>query len=157
MNKGISGRLLRVKLGDKFLKCQLDATLNFTNAYEEDTEGCKPSGATPEKGTWVTRDVDSVTQDWNLTVSARVFLDALAGSDIHQGDIMKLIVDGDLAVEVEFLTTTGQHTGATNMLFIGDGVIENFDLNAPVSGKADYTLTILGDDKPTYTQVAVGG
>ena len=152
---GIAGKLLRVKIGDKYLRCQLDATLDFTNTFEED-EACKPevTGSVPA-GTWVERDASEATQDWSISVSARAFLDVLEGDSLHQGDIMALIVDGDLSVEVEFLSTPGQHSHAADMLFEGTGLIENFSLSAPVTGKATYDLDIVSAGKPTITNIPV--
>lgn len=147
---GISGKLLRVKFGDKYIQCQLDATLNILVNTSED-EACKPSGETVEDvDSWVTRTVDS--RDWNITVNAQAFLDAV-GADMTQSDILELMVDGDLKGTAEFLTTPGQHTNPEDIVFEGPAVITNFSLNAPSSGKANYDLTLDGDGKPTFTRI----
>lgn len=150
---GISGKLLRVKFGDKYLQCQLDATLNLLTNTSED-EACKPSGETPETATsWVTRTVDS--QDWNISVNAQAFLD-IVGAELAQSDILELIVDGDLEGTAEFLTTPGQHNNAEDIIFEGPVIIENFSLNAPATGKANYDLDLSGNGKPTFTRIPAG-
>ena len=150
---GISGKLLRVKIGDKYLQCQLDATLNLITNTTED-EVCKPSGDTVETATsWVTRTVDS--QDWNISVNAQAFLDTV-GAELTQSDILESIIDGDLNVEVEFLSTPGQHSNDEDILFEGDAIIENFSLSAPATGKANYDLDLSGNGKPTVTRIPAG-
>lgn len=149
---GISGKLLRVKIGDEYLRCQLDATLTLSTTYEEE-EGCKPDLAEPDSGQWVQRDAADATQDWTLSVSARAFLEELAGASLHQGDILKLIVDGNLSVDVEFLSTPGQHSYGADFIFEGAGLIESFTFNAPVDGKATYDLDIVGNGKPSVSTI----
>src|SRR3546814_443336 len=138
---GISGKLLRVKFGDKYIQCQLDATLNMTVNTTED-EACKPSGETPETSTsWITNTVDS--QGWNISVNAQAFLDTV-GTELTQADILELMVDGNLEGEAEFLSTPGQHNYPEDQLFEGTVLISDFSLNAPASGKANYDLSLLG-------------
>lgn len=150
---GISGKLLRVKFGDKYLQCQLDATLNVTVNTSED-ETCKPSGATVESATsWITNTVDSV--GWNISVNAKAFL-ATVGTELTQSDILELIVDGNLEGEAEFLTTPGQHNNPEDIVYEGNVIISNFSLNAPASGNANYDLDLLGQGKPTFTRIPSG-
>lgn len=146
----ISGKLLRVKFKDKYLKCQLDATLNMViNSSEDDP--CKPDGDTVEGvNEWVQRTVDS--QDWNITVNARAFLDEV-GTQLDQNDLLEMIVDGDLFGDAEFLSTPGQHNNPVDMVVDGPVVITDFSLEAPASGKANYDLTLSGNGKPTATRI----
>lgn len=147
---GISGKLLRVKFADKYLKCQLDATLNLTVNTTED-EACKPDGDTPEtSASWVSNTVDS--QGWNISVNSQAFLDAV-DDQLTQADILELMVEGNLEGEVEFLSTPGQHNYPEDQLFEGTVLISNFSLNAPSSGVANYDLDLIGQGQPTFTRI----
>lgn len=152
MAQGIAGKLLRVKFGDKYIKCQLDATVNFiTNTTEDDP--CKPDGTTPEEtARWIEREVE--TQDFNITVNHRSFLEVV-GLELTQSDIIELIVAGNLYGVVEVLTTPGQHTNAEDVVLEGPVVITDFTWNLPASGKANSDLTLSGNGKPTYTRIPV--
>lgn len=150
---GIAGKLLRVKFGDKYIKCQADATLNFTNNFDEDG-GCKPTGdELVGEGSWIERVID--TQDWSVTVSARVFLDALAGSELTQADIIALNIAGNIDGEIEFLTTTGQHNQPNDIIITGPVVISSIALNAPYQGKATTDYEFQGNGQPTQSVIPV--
>jgi len=153
MAQGIAGKLLRVKFGDKYIKCQLDATVNFTTNTTED-DPCKPDGESPEEtARWVEREVD--TQDWNVTVNHRSFLEEV-GAQLDQSDIIELIVDGNINGTVEVLTTPGQHNNEEDVVLEGPVVITDFSWNLPASGIANSDLTLSGNGKPTYTRIPVG-
>ena len=153
MAQGIAGKLLRVKFGDKYIKCQLDATVNFTTNTTED-DPCKPDGESPEEtARWVEREVD--TQDWNVTVNHRSFLEDV-GAQLDQSDIIDLIVDGTINGTVEVLTTPGQHNNDEDVILEVPVVITAFSWNIPASGKANSDLTLSGNGKPTYTRIPSG-
>lgn len=153
MAQGIAGKLLRVKFGDKYIKCQLDATVNFTTNTTED-DPCKPDGESPEEtARWIEREVD--TQDWNVTVNHRSFLEEV-GAQLDQSDIIELIVDGNIYGTVEVLTTPGQHNNEEDVVLEGPVVITDFSWNLPASGKANSDLTLSGNGKPAYDRIPVG-
>lgn len=153
MAQGIAGKLLRVKFDDKYIKCQLDATVNFiTNTTEDDP--CKPDGNTVEDtARWIEREVE--TQDLNITVNHRSFLDAV-GAELTQSDIIDLIVGGNLYGVAEVLTTPGQHNNDEDVILEVPVVITDFSWNLPASGKANSDLTLSGNGKPTYDRIPAG-
>ncbi|MCY4781711.1 hypothetical protein ORI89_18820 [Sphingobacterium sp. UT-1RO-CII-1] len=149
---GIAGKLLRVKLGDKYIKCQADATATFTNTAVEE-EDCKPDGSTlVTGGSWVNRD-EAESQDWSLSVSSRVFLDALDGASVTQADLIAANIAGNLNFDVEFLTTPGQHNGENDLLISGNMFLSSISLNAVLTGKATTDIEFLGNGKPTQTVI----
>ncbi|WP_293933139.1 hypothetical protein [Sphingobacterium sp. UBA6645] len=149
----LAGKLLRVKFNDKYIKCQLDASLNFTNTFDEEGE-CKPEETTEvAEGTWVTRVLES--QDHSITVNYRLFLDALGGASIGQADLVQLNIDGQVYGEAEWLTTPGQHSEANNQVIVLPVVISTLGLEAPATGRANGTLELLGNGKPTQSILPV--
>ena len=149
----VAGRLLRVKFNDKYIKCQLDATLTFTNNYEEE-ESCKPEDETLiSDGDWVTRVLES--QDHSLSVNSRLFLDALEGAALTQADLVALNIAGDVYGEAEFMTTPGQHNEANDLIITLPVVISSIELAAPGTGRATSSYEFQGNGKPTQSLIPV--
>jgi hypothetical protein len=138
----LSGKLLSVTVGGKKIRCQTDATLNLTTNLTED-DPCKPDDDTPlEEAGWTTRTVDS--RDWNVTVSAKNFLDATSASNVDQRDLIDEFISGNLNAEIEFLSTPGQHPGDTeDVVYSGNAILATIAVNAPASGNStsDYTFS----------------
>ncbi len=149
----VAGKLLRVKFNDKYISCQLDATLTFTNNFEEDEE-CKPEDTTVvAEGSWITRILES--QDHSLSVNSRLFLDALGGASLTQADLIALNIAGDIYGEAEFSTTPGQHSEANNLVIVLPVVISSIELSAPRTGRAGTSIEFLGNGKPTQSMLPV--
>ncbi|WP_343321419.1 hypothetical protein [Sphingobacterium multivorum] len=150
---GIAGKLLRVKIGDKYFKCQADCTLNFTNNYDEE-EGCKPSAETIQsEGTWIERTLN--TQDWSVSVNQRMFLDDLAGAEVTPADIIAMNIAGNVNAEIEVCTTPGQHALENEYIVTGNVVIGSINLEAPITGKATAQYEFPGNGQPTQSLVPV--
>lgn len=149
----VVGKLLRVKFDDKYIKCQLDSTLNFTNTFEEEEE-CKPEGTElVTDGTWVKRVLE--TQDSSITVNTRLFLDALGGASLTALDLVKLNIDGNVYGEAEFLSSPGQHSEANNVLIVLPVVLSSIELSSPNAGRATSTIDLQGNGKPTFSMLPV--
>lgn len=149
----ISGKLLRVKFDDKYIKCQLDASLTFNNTFDEEAN-CKPEGTEEvSNSSWTTRILES--QDTTVTVNHRLFLDALGGAALTQSDLIALNIDGNVDGELEFLTTPGQHNELNNLVLTIPVVISSIGLEAPATGRASGTIEFLGNGKPTQSLLPV--
>ncbi len=70
-------------------------------------------------------------------------------------DMAELIVDGDVEVEVQFMTRPGQTKSNVDFIYAGSGIITNFSMNAPASGAATTESSIAGNGPLTYTKVPV--
>lgn len=155
MAKGIAGKLMRVKLNDRFLACQLDCTVNFDNTFDEDEANCKPSTAElVTGGSWVERD-EIDTQDWSVTVNVRSFLEAFDEEEMIEAELVQANIDGNLDMEVQICTTPGQHNYPFDRIIEGNVKIGSIALNLPESGKATADITLPGNGKPEQTMVPV--
>lgn len=148
----VPGSILGVRIGGVWLKCQTDATLNLiVNTTEEDP--CKPDEGDTEisgEGSWVERSVDS--RDWNIDFSQNLMRNSLAASN---PDIGQLIVDGDVGVEIEFMTRPGQTKSDYDLLYSGSGIITGFTLNAGATGTATTDSSVVANGPLTYVKVPV--
>lgn len=147
----IPGSIIGLTIGGTWYKCQTDATLELVvNVSEEDP--CKPNPGDAASGalSWVERTADS--RDWNMSFSAALLRNSLAAAN---PDIARLIVDGNVAVEVQFMTRT--LSGKTDMDFVyaGSGILTGFTLNAPATGSATTDTSIAGNGPLTYTKIPV--
>lgn len=148
MAKAIPGKLLAVTINGQKYRCQTDGSLNITANLSED-DPCKPDDqSTPAEAGWVTRSVDS--RDWSMSFSAKSFSDNIQA---HNSDVSSLMIDGDLDVEVEFLTTPGQHSFPEDIVYSGSGILANFTLNAPVTGGSTYDVEVSGNGPLTLTRI----
>lgn len=142
----VPGNIIGVTFGGVWYRCQTDATLNLTvNVTEEDA--CKPEPGDEIAGDipWVERTADS--RDWSIDFSANLMRNSLAASN---PDIGKLIVDGDVDVEVQFMTRVGQTKSDYDFVYSGSGIVTNFTMNAPVTGGATTESTVSGNGALTY-------
>lgn len=147
----VPGSIIGVTIGGVWLKCQTDATLNLTvNVTEEDP--CKPNPDDEISGDlpWVERSADS--RDWSIDVSAALLRNSLEAGN---PDIGNLIIDGDVDVEVQFMTRAGQTKSDTDFIYEGSGILTGFSFNAPVTGSATQDTTIAGNGPLAYTKVPV--
>lgn len=147
----IPGKLIGVRIGGTWLNCQVDSTLNLTVNVTED-DPCKPSPDDLASGDvpWIERTAD--TRDWSIDVSQKLLKDSLAAAN---PDLGELIIEGNIDVEVEFMTLPGQTTSNYDFVYSGSGILTNFTLNAPAVGAATTDATISGNGALTYTKVPV--
>lgn len=147
----VPGSIIGVRAGGVWLRCQTDATLNLiVNTTEEDP--CKPDEDDVIAGdiSWVERSVDS--RDWNIEFNQNLMRNSLAASN---PDMAQLIIDGDVEVQVEFMTRPGQTKSDYDFIYSGTGILTGFTLNAPTTGTATSNSTIAGNGPITYAKIPV--
>jgi len=147
----VPGSIIGVRFGGVWLSCQTDATLNLTvNVTEEDS--CKPDEGDSVAGdiSWVERSVDS--RDWSIDFSQNLMRNSLAASN---PDIGNLIIDGDVEVEVEFMSRPGQVKSDYDFVYSGSGIITGFTMNGPATGTATTDTTVVGNGPLAYEKVLV--
>lgn len=147
----VPGNIIGVRAQGIYLPCQVDATLNLTANVTED-DACKPDPDDEASGDipWVTRTIDS--RDWSIDFSQKLLRTSLA---LANPDFGQLFVDGDLEIDVEFMTMPGQTKSNYDFLYAGSGILTGFTVNAPVTGAATTDATISGNGPLTYTKVPV--
>lgn len=147
----VPGSIIGVRYGGVWLRCQTDATLNLSvNVTEEDS--CKPD-ADDEAATdipWVERSIDS--RDWGIEFSQNLMRNSLA---TENPDTAGLIIDGNVEVEVEFMTRPGQTKSDYDFIYSGSGILTGFTLNAPATGTATEDSTIVGNGPLTRDVIPV--
>lgn len=146
----IPGNIIGITIAGIWYKCQTDATLNLTvNVTEEDP--CKPNpGDVGGSLSWVERTADS--RDWTMDFSSALLRNSLEAAN---PDIARLIIDGNVAVEVQFMTRTGSGKTDVDFIYAGSGILTGFTLNAPAVGSATTDTTIAGNGPLTYTKIPV--
>lgn len=146
----IPGSIIGMTIAGTWYKCQTDATLNLTvNVTEEDP--CKPNPGDVDGGlSWVERTADS--RDWTMDFSSALLRNSLEAAN---PDIARLIIDGNVAVEVQFMTSSGSGKTDVDFIYAGSGILTGFTLNAPVAGSATTDTTIAGNGPLTYTKIPV--
>lgn len=149
MNNSYSGKVIGVRLGTTWLRCQTEAKLSQSAAVTED-DACKPDFGSDTGVSSITRTLDSV--DWQLTFSAKTLADGAPGT---YKALATAFVQKKLAVEIMFMTNTGVRTAgiAEDFVFDGSGIITAFDINAPATGSSTYDVTIVGNGDLTFTSV----
>lgn len=145
------GKLLALTIGGRKLRCQTTGTLTLGTSLTQD-DPCKPDDTSPGSvaGEWETSTVDS--RNWKISVDAAAFLDDLRE---NEWDLTTQFVTGDLDVDVEFLTTPGDHDFPEDVIFSGPGLIDTLTINAPAKGNGTYTISITGNGAPTFTRIPV--
>lgn len=145
------GKIWQVKLGDKSIRCQTDATFTGTVNTSE-VEACKPTGDLGDDTTWLDYTEDS--RGWEITFSAQAFADT---AEVSQADLMELFVNGSVQVEVDFYTNekVKGFDGTETQYFNGTGLMTNFSLTGGVTGVATYDVTIQGKGKPSWTRTPI--
>lgn len=151
MSNVLPGRLIGVKIGGQYFKCQTNADLTLTGATTAD-ETCKPDqGVEGNPIGWVTRTVDS--KDWTITFSAKNFADGLGNSGY---DMSRIFIDTDLSVTAFFMTNPDQGSGdfiSADWVYEGEGLLTSLKINAPEKGSSTYDATIEGNGPLTLTEV----
>lgn len=145
------GKLLALTIGGQKIRCQTTGTLTLGTSLTQD-DPCKPDDvdAGTVEGEWETSSIDS--RNWKISVDFASFLDDLRE---NQFDLVTTFVGGDLNVEVEFLTTPGDHDFPEDVIFAGPGIIDTLTLNAPAKGNGTNTISITGNGAPTFTRIPV--
>lgn len=147
----VPGNIIGVTINGVWYRCQTDATLTLTvNVTEEDP--CKPDPDDAEASdlAWVERTADS--RDWSIDFSGALLRNSLEAGN---PDIGELIIDGNVDVDVQFMTRPGQSKSDVDFIYEGSGILTGFTFNAPVTGSATGDTSIAGNGPLTYTKVPV--
>ena len=149
----LQGKLIGVKIGGSYLRCQTDATLAITVDTTDD-DPCKPSESDSTNGaSWVTHTVS--TKKWTVSVTAKAFVDQVTGV-IDNSDIAALMITGDPSVEMTFQTIkTTDYDYTKTFIYEGTGTLTSFTVNAPIAGESTYDVEITGNGALTYAETAV--
>lgn len=143
------GKLLALTVGGRKLRCQTNGTLTLGTSLTQD-DPCKPDDVSTGTATWESSVID--TQNWKISVDAASFLDDLRENGF---DLIEQAVSGSLNVEVEFLTTPGDHDFPEDVIFSGSGIMDTITLNTPAKGNSTYTVAITGNGEPSFTRIPV--
>lgn len=149
----LQGKLVKLKVGDKPFKCEMDMSLNFTTNTNEE-ELCKPDEGESSSDVWV--NPEEVSRGWDASVTAKALVETLttySGID----DLINSFVNGSVIVEVTIETnsTSADYNQPQTMLFTGTAIMTGLTFNAPQEGSATGDVTFTGKGKPTYTQTTV--
>lgn len=147
----LPGKLLAVTINGRKLRCQTNGTLTLGTSLTQD-DPCKPDDVSTGTvaGQWETSTVNS--RNWKIAIDAASFLDDLR---LNQMDLIELFVGGDLEVDVEFLTTPGDHDFPEDVIFSGSGLIDSLTLNAAAAGNSNYNVSITGNGAPAFSRIPV--
>lgn len=147
----IPGKIIGIMDGDKWLNCQVDATLNITvDVTEEDP--CKPDPSDDAEGDvpWKFRTADA--RDWSVDFSQKLMRDSLAAANPNMGE---QIILGNLDRTIQFRTAEGQTKSNYDFIYEGSGILTAHTVNAPAVGAATTDTSIAGNGPLTFVKVPV--
>lgn len=147
----LKGGVMGVTINGGEVQCELEASLSIEVTTTE-TDPCKPLSTENYKASvWSNPDVES--KSWTITASAKAFADATAFNNI---DLIKLLVDGDPIVQVQFYTKEHPDYDFDEIaVFSGSGILSLDSWDAPAQGESTYSFTITGKGKPTFVSTPV--
>jgi len=150
----IPGSVFGVQIGNKWLQCQAEATLNTTVNVTED-ELCKDFSGTSGADAipFLTRTADS--RDWSIDVSGALLKDSFAAANADV-DLGKLFVDGAVYVDnVLFRTALNQDSVDHDVIYSGAAILTSFNITAGATGANTTAATFTGNGALTRTVTPV--
>lgn len=144
----IAGNIIGVQIGDDFLQCQAEATLNMVVNTSEDPL-CKQLEA--EGDAIPFKDYTAVSREWSIDVSSSLLKDSFAtlNNAINLG---KLFVDGNVNISsILFRTKVNQQFADNDMIYEGAAILTNFSITAPTEGSNTTSATFQGTGELTAT------
>lgn len=139
----VSGKLMAFTIGGVKYRCQTDGNINITREVTED-DPCK------DQGLWKEHTV--VSKSWGGSFNAKAFLDTLAGNQL---DAIDLMLGPDDPIELEFLTTPGDHDFPIDVVLSGEAFMTNLDWANPASGASTYTVDFTGNGPLAKVEIPV--
>lgn len=139
----VSGKLMAYTIGGVKYRCQTDGNITITRDVAED-DPCKDSGL------WKEHTV--VSKSWTGSFSAKAFMDSVAGNQL---DAIDLMIGPDVPVEIEFLTTPGDHDFPVNVVLAGEAFMTSLDWANPASGASTYSVDFTGNGALVKTEIPV--
>lgn len=143
MAGAISGKLLAFTVNGIKIRCQTDGNITITKDVTTD-DPCKDDGG------WSTGNVTN--KSWTGSFSAKAFLDDIQSNQL---DVIDLMLNGDDPVEIEFLTTPGDHNFPIDVVLSGEAFLNNFSWDAPANATSTYTVDITGNGQLTKVEIPV--
>jgi len=139
----VSGKLMAYTLAGVKYRCQTDGTVTITRDLSED-DPCK------DQGLW--KEYTVVSKSWTGSFSAKAFMDSVAGNQL---DAIDLMLGPDDPIEIEFLTTPGDHDFPVDVVLAGEAFITNFDWANPANGNSTYSVDFTGNGALVKTEIPV--
>lgn len=143
MAGAISGKLMAFTVNGTKVRCQTSGTLTITKDISTD-DPCK------DDDFWTTGTVTS--KGWSASLDAKQFLDDI---QLNQMDIVDLMLSSDDPVELEFLTTPGDHNYPVDVVLSGEAFMNNVNLDTPANATATYTVDFTGNGPLTQARIPV--
>lgn len=135
MASGISGKLMAFTVNGKKYKCQTTGNIALNKEISTD-EPCKDDGG------WNTGTVTS--KGWTGSFAAKAFLESIVENG-NQLDIIELMIESDDPVELEFLTTPGDHNYPVDVTLAGEAYLNGFNWEAAANANSTYTVDFTGN------------
>jgi hypothetical protein len=149
----IPGNIIGVKIGNQWLQCQAESTLNMTGNVSEDAPCKNLDGDEDDEDVWVTRTVDS--KDWNITVNQSLLADSLAAEN-EDIDLGGLFTDGSLYVDsVQFANKANTRFSDYNFVYSGPAILTSFSITAGGTGANTTAATFTGNGKLSRVKTPV--
>jgi hypothetical protein len=143
MASAISGKLLAFTINGVKVRCQTAGNLTIEKEISTD-DPCK------DESGWVTGTVTS--KSWSGSFDAKQFLDDI---QMNQLDIVDLMLASDDPIELEFLTTPGDHNYPVDVVLAGEAYLNSASLDTPAGETATYTVDFTGNGPLTQTRIPV--
>jgi len=148
MANQIPGKIIGVQIGDQWLQCQAEATLNMVVNTSEDPL-CKELESEGDDVPFKNFTADS--REWSIDVSPSLLKDSFATGN-NGVNLGKLFVDGDVNIpSVLFRTKVGQQFADNDMIYEGAAILTNFSITAPTDGANTTSATFQGTGALTAT------
>lgn len=144
----IAGNIIGVMIGNKWLQCQAEATLNMVANTSEDAI-CKELENPTTDVPWKTFTLDS--REWSIDVSQSLLKDSFTTLN-NAVNLGKIFIDGDLEIaSILFRTKTNQQFADNDMIYEGSAILTNFSITAPDTGANTTSATFQGNGELTYS------
>lgn len=143
MAGAISGKLLAFTVNGIKYRCQTGGSININKDISTD-EPCKDDGG------WNTGTVTG--KSWGASFDAKAFLDDIQG---NQFDIFDLMLLNDDPIELEFLTTPGEHDYPIDVVLSGEAYMNSVNWDAPANATSTYTVDFTGNGPLTKLEIPV--
>lgn len=144
----IPGNIIGVQIGDDWLQCQAEATLNMVANTSED-ELCKELESETTDVPWKTFTLDS--REWSIDVGQGLLKDSFATLN-NAVNLGKIFIDGNLEIaSILFRTKTDQQFADNDMIYEGAAILTNFSITAPATGANTTSATFQGNGALTYS------
>lgn len=145
----IPGNIIGVQIGDEWLQCQAESTLNIVLNTSENPI-CKVLDGTGTPGAPF-KNFNADTREWNITTNNALLKDSFATAN-NGVNLAKLLIDGNYYINsILFRTAQDQQFADNDMIFEGSALLTNFSITGPATGANTTSATFQGDGELTYS------